>query len=74
MASKYASREFWTDALDRMVASVAQGALAAAALGPTTGVLDVDWVGVGSIAGGMGVLSLLTSIAFRGNGKNQPES
>ena len=75
MASKYASREFWTDALDRAAASIAQGAIAAAALGPAVGLLDVDWVGVGSIAGGMGVLSLLTSIAFRGNGKpGDPEA
>jgi hypothetical protein len=32
-----------------------------------TGILDVDWVQILSVAGLAGAVSVLTSIAFRGN-------
>lgn len=64
--SKYASRKFWVDTFDRAVASTAQGLIAAGGL-DSTGLLDIEWTGVLSVAGATGLLSLLTSIAFRGN-------
>ena len=63
--SKYADRKFWTDTADRAVATVAQAAVATLTAG-ATGLLEVDWVGIGSIAGLAGVVSVLTSVAFRG--------
>lgn len=68
--SKYASRTFWIDTMDRAIASTAQGLIAAGGL-ETTGLLDIDWGGVASVAGATGLLSVLTSIAFRG--KPEPE-
>lgn len=63
--SKYASKQFWVDTLDRAVATVAQAAIATLTAG-VTGILDVDWVQIGSVAGLAGAVSVLTSIAFRG--------
>lgn len=72
MASKFASKQFWVDTFDRVVASTAQGVIGAAAL-DTTGLLEVDWEQTLSVGGAMGLLSLLTAIAFRGNGgTNRP--
>lgn len=66
MKSKYASREFWTDAIDRAVASFAQ-ALVTTGVFESAGLIGVDWQGVLSLSGGYALASLLTSIAFRGN-------
>lgn len=64
-ASKYASREFWTDAADRAVSTTAQAAVATLTAG-ATGLLEVDIAQVASVAGLAGVVSILTSVAFRG--------
>lgn len=64
--SKFASKQFWVDTLDRVVASFAQGVLATAGL-DSVGVLTVEWQQVVSLAGSYALLSLLTSVAFRGN-------
>lgn len=64
--SKYADKKFWTDTVDRVVASFAQGLIASAGL-DGLGILDVDWGGVLSLAGSYALLSLLTSVAFRGS-------
>lgn len=64
--SKYADKQFWIDAADRAIASFAQGAIGALGL-DSVGLLEVDWAGGVSIAGAMALLSLLTSVAFRGN-------
>lgn len=64
--SKYASTQFWVDTVDRAVATVAQTAVATLTAG-VTGLLDVDWIAVASVAGLAGVVSVLTSVAFRGN-------
>jgi hypothetical protein len=69
MASKFASGQFWIDTFDRVVASFAQGILATAGL-DSIGILDIEWQGVLSLAGSYALLSLLTSIAFRGNGSS----
>lgn len=69
--SKYASRQFWIDTFDRAVATVAQAGVAALTA-DAVGILSVDWVQIGSVAGLAGLVSVLTSVAFRGNG-NEPK-
>lgn len=71
--SKYADKQFWVDTFDRAVATFAQagvGALTADAIG----VLNVDWAGVGSVAGLAALVSVLTSVAFRGGSGEKPEA
>jgi hypothetical protein len=63
--SKYANRQFWIDTADRAVATIAQTAVATLTAG-VTGILDVDWAQILSVAGLAGAVSVLTSIAFRG--------
>ncbi|MEV4777432.1 holin [Microbacterium sp. LWH12-1.2] len=63
--SKYASKGFWVDAFDRAVSTVAQAA-AAVLTANVTGLLDVDWPQIASVAGLAGLVSVLTSVAFRG--------
>lgn len=71
--SKYASKQFWLDTFDRAVATTAQAAVATLTAG-VTGILQVDWVQLASVAGLAGAVSVLTSVAFRGNGeKNVPQ-
>ena len=55
------TRKFWTDALERAIKSAAQGALTAGVF-DQAGVIGTDWVGVASIAGGMALASVLTSL------------
>ena len=52
---------FWSYAGERSIKTVAQSALAVFGVG-VTGILDVDWAGVGSIAALAGVVSVLTSV------------
>ena len=66
MASKYADKQFWIDTVDRAVATVAQAGVAALTAN-VTGIMDVDWVQILSVAGLAGAVSVLTSVAFRGN-------
>lgn len=63
--SKYANKRFWIDAADRAIATFAQAAIGALGAG-VTGILDIDFGQVASVAGLAAVVSLLTSIAFRG--------
>lgn len=58
-------KNFWVAALERAVKSLAQGFIVGG-LGDTTGLLTLDWVNVLSIAAGMFLFSLLTSIASGG--------
>jgi hypothetical protein len=67
--SKFADKQFWIDTMDRTLSSFAQGILGSAAL-ETVGVIDVDWVQVLSLGGSYALLSLLTSVAFRGSDKH----
>lgn len=64
--SKFADKRFWIDTGDRTLSSFAQGILGSAAL-ETVGVIDVDWVQVLSLGASYALLSLLTSVAFRGH-------
>lgn len=66
--SKYASKRFWVDTLDRAVATTAQAAVGVLTAG-VTGILEVDWVQGASVAGLAGAVSVLTSIALRGGEK-----
>jgi len=68
--SKYASKAFWVDAGDRVIASFAQGAIGSLAL-DSVGLLDIDWEQGLSFAGAMALLSLLTSVAVRGGKGDQ---
>ncbi len=63
--SRYWSREFWVDTVDRGIASFAQGFIGAAGL-DTGGLIDVEWSGVLSLAGAAALLSVVTSVAVRG--------
>lgn len=65
--SKYADKRFWVDTFDRALSTVAQAAVATLTAG-VTGLLEADWVTVGSVAGLAGVVSVLSSVAFRGGG------
>lgn len=65
--SKYASKQFWVDSFDRALSTVAQAAVAVLTAN-VTGLLDVDWVQIVSVAGLAGAVSVLTSVAFRGKG------
>lgn len=67
--SKYSSKRFWIDALDRAVSTFAQAAVAALAA-DTAGLLDVDLVTVASVAGLAGLVSVLQSVAARGSGES----
>ena len=63
--SKYANTQFWVDTVDRAVATFAQTAVAALTAG-VTGLLEVDWAQGASVAGLAALVSVLTSVAFRG--------
>lgn len=63
--SKYASSAFWVDAFDRAVSTFAQAAVAVLTAN-VTGLLDVDWGQLASVAGLAAGVSVLTSVAFRG--------
>jgi hypothetical protein len=70
--SKYASKVFWIDTLDRAIATFAQasiGALTASA----TGILDIEWQQTLSVSGFAALVSVLTSIAFRRGDTLEPD-
>lgn len=61
---KIFSFEFWSYAGERAVKTVAQSALAVLGSG-SVGLFTVDWVNLASVSLGAGLLSILTSIAFK---------
>lgn len=65
MKSKYSDKAFWVDTFDRAVSTVAQAAVGALTAN-VTGLIDVDVAGLLSVAGLAGLVSVLTSVAFRG--------
>lgn len=71
--SKYADRKYWVDTFDRAVSTVAQAAVAVLTAN-VTGLLDVDWVQILSVSGLAGAVSVLTSVAFRGQDKDETVS
>ena len=61
---KIFSVEFWSYAGERAIKTVAQSALAVLGSG-SIGLFAVDWVNLASVSLGAGLLSILTSIAFK---------
>lgn len=58
------SLEFWSYAGERSLKTVAQAALAFLGSG-SIGLFTIDWAGLASVSLGAGLLSLLTSVAFK---------
>ena len=58
------TREFWSYSGERAIKTVAQSALAFLGSG-SIGLFTIDWVSLGSVALGAGLLSILTSVAFK---------
>ena len=54
-------RRFWDYAAERAAKTLAQTALATIGVG-AVGILEVDWVNVGSVSALAGIMSLLTSV------------
>lgn len=69
--SKYADKQFWIDTADRAAATFAQTLGGALGVG-SIGLLEVDWTGALSLAGAAALVSVLTSINFRGRGEATP--
>lgn len=62
---KLFSKEFWVDyAGERAVKTVAQTAIAFLGSG-SVGLFTIDWAGLASVSLGAGLLSVLTSVAFK---------
>lgn len=58
------SLDFWSYAGERAIKTVAQAALAFLGSG-SIGLFAIDWAGLASVSLGAGLLSLLTSVAFK---------
>lgn len=54
-------RRYWDYAAERSAKTLAQTALATIGVG-AVGILEVDWVNVGSVSALAGIMSLLTSV------------
>lgn len=61
---KIFSWEFWSYAGERAIKTVAQAAIAFLGSG-SIGLFTIDWAGLASVSLGAGLLSLLTSVAFK---------
>ncbi len=58
------SLEFWSYAGGRAIKTVAQSAIAVLGTG-SIGLFAIDWVSLASVSLGAGLLSILTSVAFK---------
>jgi hypothetical protein len=58
------SLEFWSYAGERAIKTVAQSAIAFLGTG-SVGLFTIDWVSLASVSLGAGLLSVLTSVAFK---------
>jgi len=58
------SLEFWSYAGERAIKTVAQSAIAVLGTG-SIGLFAIDWVSLASVSFGAGLLSILTSVAFK---------
>jgi hypothetical protein len=61
---KIFSLEFWSYAGERAIKTVAQSAIAVLGTG-SIGLFAIDWVSLASVSLGAGLLSILTSVAFK---------
>ena len=62
--TKMFTREYWQFAGERAIKTVAQAAIAFLGSG-SIGLFTIDWAGLASVSLGAGLLSLLTSVAFK---------
>jgi hypothetical protein len=60
------SKSFWKATGERAVKTFAQTGVSVLLVGNVSGVLDADWLGVGSAAALAAIISLLTSIGSNG--------
>lgn len=67
--SKYADKQFWVDTADRAVSTFAQAAVAVLTA-EVTSLVNIDLPGVAGVAGLAAVVSVLTSVAFRGGAES----
>lgn len=58
------TREFWSYSGERAIKTVAQSAIAFLGSG-SVGLFTIDWVSLASVSLGAGLLSILTSVAFK---------
>jgi threonine dehydrogenase-like Zn-dependent dehydrogenase len=61
---KMFSVEFWSYAGERAIKTIAQTAIAFLGSG-SVGLFTIDWAGLASVSLGAGLLSILTSVAFK---------
>jgi len=61
---KIFSLEFWSYAGERAIKTVAQSAIAVLGTG-SIGLFAIDWISLASVSLGAGLLSILTSVAFK---------
>lgn len=66
-----AETSFWVRTAERAVKTVAQTAVATITAN-ATGLLDADWITVGSVSGLAGLVSLLTSVGSGYVGDDSP--
>lgn len=66
-----AETSFWVRSVERAIKTVAQTAVATITAN-ATGLLDADWITVGSVSGLAGLVSLLTSIGSGYVGDDSP--
>lgn len=68
---KYLTASFWDYAGERALKTLIQALFAGGLIG--SGLFDLDWAAIGSLAGGTALASVLTSILFyRGDGTDDP--
>lgn len=58
------TKEFWSYSGERAIKTVAQSAIAFLGSG-SVGLFTIDWVSLASVSLGAGLLSILTSVAFK---------
>ena len=61
------TKSFWIDAAERTIRTIAQSLLALMGT-DALGIVGLDWMQMGSVAIGAGLMSLLTSIVASGVG------
>lgn len=71
--SNLTSKAFWGDAVERAVRTVAQAALSLITINGTT-LLNINWVGLLSVVGLAGLISILMSIVASGTGNDKSAS
>lgn len=73
MSSKYANGQFWLDTFDRAVATFAQSFGAALVADKISTLAELNLEQIAGFAGLATLASVLTSVAFRGNGTPAPQ-